>query len=102
MRLNIPVRVDITRPVLLHACSLNLLEAPLRKIDISSPEVATQHRMPKPECRGEGANSASIPRRCIVNNFDSPVIFVISDSEITIAGHFVLRFRDWCRNGMGV
>ena len=42
VRLDVPVGVDIARPVLLDTSGLNLLETPLRQVDVASTEVAVK------------------------------------------------------------
>ena len=44
---NVPVGVDIAGVVLLDASGLDLLETPLRQVDVASSEVATQVLVPE-------------------------------------------------------
>jgi hypothetical protein len=54
MALDVPVSVHIARVVGLDASSLNLLEAPLRQIDIAGAEVAIEVHMFQADRSGEG------------------------------------------------
>ena len=47
MAFNVPVGVDIAGVVLLDASGLDLLETPLRQVDVASSEVATQVLVPE-------------------------------------------------------
>src|SRR5436853_7303513 len=60
MSLNIPVRVGISRPVFLGTSDFNLPEAPLRQIDIASPQITTQDCMLQSECCSKCPNLGSI------------------------------------------
>lgn len=84
VRLDIPVRVGITRVVVLSTGNLNLPETPLRQVDITSSQVTTKDLMFQTECGREGPNSASVLGGNISNNFDLPVVFIITDSQIAV------------------
>jgi len=86
--LNVPVRVDISGLVLFDTGSLNLFETPLRQVDISSTEVASEIHMLQPESGCQGADLRIIPRGSIPHNFDLPVILGITHSSISIARDF--------------
>lgn len=58
--LNVPVSVDIARVVGLDAASLNLLETPLRQVDVSSPKIAAKVYMLQTNCSGESADLPSV------------------------------------------
>lgn len=100
MRFNIPVCVDIRRLILLDTSRFDLFETPLREIDISSSQVATQDGVPKPEGCAESTDSRSVFRSNVVDYFNLPMIFIISNGDISITRHFVMRFRDRGGNGM--
>jgi hypothetical protein len=42
MSFNVPVSIDISRVVIFDTSRFDLLEAPLRKVDITGSEIATQ------------------------------------------------------------
>ena len=56
VRLNVPVGIGIAGLVVLGASNLNLLEAPLREVDIPGTKIATQNLMLQPDCRGKGTD----------------------------------------------
>jgi hypothetical protein len=89
--LDVPVSISVTRVVLLVASNLNLLETPLRKVDIASSKIAVQRGVPEAESSGQSANLAAITRCRIPDNFNLPVILFISNSEVTVAGNFAVR-----------
>lgn len=94
MSLNVPVSVSVAGVVLLVASNLDLLEAPLRKVDVSSAEVAAQCSVLKAEGGRESADSAAIAGCRISDDLNAPVVLVITNSEVTIAGHFAVRLGD--------
>lgn len=94
MALNVPVGIDIARLVLLHAGCLNLLETPLRQVDIASTEIASEILVFQSECSRERANFGVISRRRITHNFNHPVILGVADSGVTVARNFPICLRD--------
>lgn len=49
MSFNVPVSEDVTRIIFLGAGHFNLLETPLRQVDVGSPEIATKRSMAEAE-----------------------------------------------------
>lgn len=88
--LDVPVSVSVTRVVLLVAGHFNLLEAPLRKVDVASSQIAAQRGVLKTESRSQSADLAAITRCRISDNLNLPVILLISNSEVTVAGNFAV------------
>jgi hypothetical protein len=62
VRLDVPVSVDITRLVVLDTSSLNLLETPLRQVDIASTKVTSKVDVPQPEGSCQGTQLRVVPR----------------------------------------
>jgi hypothetical protein len=95
VRLDVPVGVDITGLVLLHTSSLNLLETPLRQVDIASAKVAAKIDVPQAERSGQSAQLRVIPGRVgIVDDFDLPVILGVSNSKVAVARNFPVSLGD--------
>jgi hypothetical protein len=92
--LNVPVGVGVTRVVLLGASNLNLLETPLRKVDVASPEVAAKDLVLETESSGESPDLAAVARSRITNNLNLPVVLVITNSQVTVAGNFLVASGD--------
>jgi len=79
MAFDVPVSKNIPRVIHLGASNLNLLEAPLRQIDISSSEVTAQGSVSQPEGSGESSELAVIPSSGITHNLNSPVVLFITN-----------------------
>jgi len=92
--LDVPVGVGVTRVVLLGAGHLNLLEAPLRQVDIASAEVAAHGLVPETEGGGQGADLAPVPGRGVADNLNLPVVLVVANRRVTVAGNLPLRLGD--------
>lgn len=82
--LDIPVGVNILGVVGFVASDFNLLETPLRQVDVTSTKVASQYGMLESEGSGQGSDLGSIVRGNILNNFHGPVILFISNSCVSI------------------
>lgn len=102
MRLDIPVSVHITGLVFLHTSGLNLLETPLRQVDISCAQVAAQHRVSQSECRRQGTNLGTVARSRITDYFHLPVVLVIANSDVSVARDLPVGFGDRSSNGVRV
>jgi hypothetical protein len=87
--------VHIARLVFLDASNLNLLETPLRQIDIAGAEVATEISMPQAEGGRKRSELRIIPRSGITDDLNHPMILGIADSRVTIAGYFPVRLSYW-------
>lgn len=59
--LNIPVSVDVTGLVLLGASDFNLLETPLRQIDITGAKIAAEVSVTQAERSGQCAQLGVVP-----------------------------------------
>lgn len=90
MSLNVPVGVCVTGVVLLGASNLNLLETPLRKVDVTSSEVAAQDLMLETESSSKSPDLAAVTRSRITNNLNLPVVLVVTNSQVTVAGNFLM------------
>ena len=95
---DVPVRVRIPGIIILRAADLNLLEAPLRQVDVAGAEIASQNRVFQPECRRECSNSATIPGSYIANHFDFPMVLGVSDRKIAVARDFLVTLGNRCRD----
>lgn len=92
--LNVPVGVSVTGIVLLGASNLNLLETPLRKVDVASSEVAAKDLMLETESSGKSPDLATVARSRITNNLNLPVVLVVTNSQVTVAGNFLVASGD--------
>lgn len=90
MSLNVPVSISVTRIVLLVASDFNLLEAPLRKVDVASSKIAVHGSVLETESSSQGADLAAVTRCRIPDDFNLPVILLISNSEVTVAGNLAV------------
>ena len=96
VRLDVPVRVDVARVVLLVARHLDLLEAPLRQHRVRRAQVASGGLMPKPEARGQGVDPLVLVLGAavdVIDNLNHPVVLVVADCGVAIARHFVVELR---------
>ncbi len=50
--------------------------------------------MSQPEGTGESAKLAPITRRDILDNLDLPMVLIIADREVAVAGHFLVTLRN--------
>lgn len=94
VRLNVPVSVLVAGLVVLGAGHLNLLEAPLGKVDVAGAQVASQNLMLQAEGRGERADLAAVARRGVADDLNLPVVLLVSDRQVAIAGDFLVRLGD--------
>ena len=92
--LNVPVGVSVTGVVLLGASNLNLLETPLRKVDVASSEVAAKDLVLETESSGKSPDLATVARSRITNNLNLPVVLVVTNSQVTVAGNFLVASGD--------
>jgi hypothetical protein len=88
--LNVPVGVSVTGVVLLGASNLDLLETPLGEVDVASSEIAAKDLMLETESSGKGSDLAAIPRSRIADNLNLPVVLVVTNSQVTVAGNFLV------------
>lgn len=102
VRFDIPVCEHIAGIVLFGASNFDLLETPLWEVHVASAEVAAETGMSQTECSGKSAYLAVIPACSIGHNFNSPVIFVIADSHVTVARYFVIGLGKRSLNSVGV
>lgn len=102
VRLDVPVSVHIARLVLLDAGRFDLLEAPLRQVDISGSQVAAQYGVPESESGRQGTNFGAVAGRSVVHHLNLPVVLVVSDGDVSITRDLVVRLRNGCGDGVGV
>ena len=95
--LHVPVCVDVSGRVLFDTCHFNLLEAPLREIDITGPKIATKNGMLQTEWRRQGPNLRSISGCCVVHYFHGPMILVVAYGGIAIGWYFIVRLGNRSR-----
>ena len=96
------MRVSVSRVVILGASNLDLLEAPLGQVDVASPKIATQDLVLEAEPRSERPDVAEVPGGGVVNDLDLPVIFVVANSQVSIAGHLLVSLGHGGSNLVGV
>jgi hypothetical protein len=94
VRLDVPVGVNIARPVLLDASGFNLLETPLRQVDIASAKVTSKLSVFQAERSDQGPDLGIVPGRSIIDNLDLPVVLGVTDCEVAVAGHFPVSLGD--------
>jgi hypothetical protein len=94
VRLDVPVGVDIARPVLLDASGFNLLETPLRQVDIASAKVTSKLSVFQAERSDQSPDLGIVPGRSIIDNLDLPVVLGVTDCEVAVAGHFPVSLGD--------
>jgi hypothetical protein len=94
VRLDVPVGVDVTRLVLFHTSGLDLLETPLRQVDITSAEIASKIDVSQAERSGQSPEMGIVPRSCIVYNLDLPVVLGVSNSKVAVARNFPISLGD--------
>jgi hypothetical protein len=99
---SLTVSISVTRLVLLGAGNLNLLETPLRKVDVASAEVAAENLVLKTERCSEGTKLAVVAGGSVADNLDLPVILGIADSHVTVARNFFIALGDGSRDIMRV
>lgn len=84
MAFDVPVSKNIPRVILFGASNLNLLEAPLRQIDISGSEVAAQGSVSQSESSSEGSEFAVVSSGGITHNLNSPVVLFVTNCQISV------------------
>ena len=72
--------VGVPRLVLLGTRNFNLLEPPLRKIDVSGPKVASQNLVLQAEGGRQRTQLAIVARSGVVDDFDLPVVLFVTNS----------------------
>ena len=86
--LDIPVGVDIARVVGLDAGSLNLLETPLRQIDVAGAKVAAKIHVLEPQSSSERSDLRAVVRGRVTDDLHLPVVLCVSNSGVAVAGNF--------------
>jgi hypothetical protein len=94
VRLNVPVGVGIARVVFLGAGHLDLLETPLRQVDVAGAQIAAHRRVLQTEARGQGADLAPVAGRGVADNLNLPVVLIVTDSSVAVARNLPLRLGD--------
>jgi hypothetical protein len=92
--LDVPVSVGIAGVVLLGAGNLDLLETPLGEVNVASPEVAAKNLVLETESSGESPDLAAVARSSITNNFNLPVILVVTNSQVTVRRNLLVASSD--------
>ena len=96
MTFNVPVSVSILRIILFRASNFNLLETPLREIDIVRFEITAKRSMTKSEGGQERSDPIAVFREEIFNDFNGPMILFISNCQISVARDFEFALCDGC------
>ena len=92
--------VNVSGARILDTGCFNLLEAPLGKVDRSGTEVAAEFGVSQSERSGQSSDAGSVGRRSVADNFDLPVVLLVTNSHVTVAGHFPVGFGDRRCNSM--
>lgn len=82
--------IGITGVVGLGAGSLDLLETPLRKVNGSSAEIASQNLVLQAEGSGESADLGAIARVGVLDDLNLPVVLLITHSKVAIARNLLV------------
>ena len=96
--LDVPVGVHVAGFVLFDTRCFDLLEAPLRQVDVSSSQVAIKINMLQAESSRERPNVGIVSGSCVANDFDLPVILSVADGGVAIARNFIITLGDWGSN----
>lgn len=94
MALDVPVSVYVSRLVLLGTSDLNLLETPLRQIDVARSEVAAEIGVPQTERGGQSSDLRIVVGSRVTDNFDNPVVLGVPYSGVAVARHLVISLGD--------
>lgn len=94
MSFNVPMSKCIFGIVLLSASHFDLLETPLRQVDVTSTKIAAKRDMLKAESRGEGSDFGSVIGRDILHNLDLPVVLLITDRRVSVTRNFFISLCD--------
>lgn len=98
MSFNVPVGEGILWVVVLGAGDLNLLETPLRQVDISGTQITPKRSMPESECGGQGSDLRPIVGGDILDNFNGEMVLIIADGGVAVTRDFLINLGDWCRD----
>ena len=82
--------------VLFDTGRLDLLEAPLRQVDVASSQVAAKVGVPQPESSSQECGLGVVPRCGVPDNLDLPVILVVTDGSVAVARNFPVGLGDGC------
>ena len=85
---NIPVRVHVTGMVCLDASSFDLLETPLRQIDVAGAKVAAKIHVLEPQSSSERSDLRAVVRGRVTDDLHLPVVLCVSNSGVAVAGNF--------------
>jgi hypothetical protein len=88
------VGVDIARSVLFDASGLNLLETPLRQVDVASAKVTSKLSVLQTERSDQCPHLRVVPGRSIIDDLDLPVVLGVSDCEVAVARNFPVSLGD--------
>ena len=92
--LNVPVSVGVAGVVLLGAGNLNLLETPLREVDVASSKVAAKNLVLETESSGKSPDPAAVARSSIPDNLNLPMILVVTNSQVTVRRNLLVASSD--------
>ena len=105
VRLDVPVRVDVARVVLLLAAHLDLLEAPLRQDRVRRAQVAARCLVAESQAGRQRVDPLVLVLGAavdVVDDLDNPVILVVADSRVAVARHLIVKLRHRRRDGVRV
>ena len=86
--LDVPVRMGVTRIVLLITADLDLLEPPLWKDGVCRTEVAAENMVTEAQTgreRMDPLHLIFLAHLDIINDLDDPVVMMITDGRVAIA-----------------
>lgn len=86
--------VSVSGVVVLGASDFDLLETPLRKIGVSSAEVAAQDLVFQSESGIQSPDLAAVTRSSVSDNLNLPVILLVTDSQVTVRRDLLVTTGD--------
>lgn len=79
----------------LGACDLNLLETPLRQVNIAGTEVTSKRSMPKSECGGQGPDLGLVTvGGDILDDLNGEVVLVITNGSVAVTRDLLINLGD--------
>lgn len=91
---DVPVGEDIALASILCTSSFDLLETPLRQIDVTRTQVAAEISVSQSKGGRECADLGVIAGSSVTDDFNDPMILGITDRCVAVTGNFVVSFCD--------
>ena len=93
--LDVPVSVNVLGIVGLVTCDFNLLETPLRQVDIASAKIAAKNCVLQSKSSGQSSDLGLVTGTNITDDLHSPVIFLVTNSGVAITRNFSIGLGNW-------